>query len=123
MLLTSFVILLAAALIGIVLAALHLGAGRSVAIPWPAWMLHGTLGVAGFAALLLGLRGPPRGVAMGVGGFGRVAAVLLALALLAGAPILFGRLRRRPISVLTLGLHATLAIGGVVVLSAYALMG
>jgi hypothetical protein len=119
MLLTSFFVLLAAAMLGIVLGAVHLGAGRAVSIPWPAWGLHGVLGVAGFAALVLGLRGPPRGVAMGVSGFGRFAAVALVAALLLGAVILSGRLRRRPISVLTLGLHATLAIGGVVVLAAY----
>ena len=123
MLLTSFTVLLTAALIGIVLGAMHLAAGRAVRVPWPAWVLHGLLGATGLAILLLGLRGPPRGVAMGVSGFGRFAAVVLVAALLVGLVILSGRLRRRPVSVLTLGLHATLAIGGVVVLAAYVAMG
>ena len=123
MLLTSFAVLTAAALLGIVLAAGHLGAGRVAAIPGPAWVLHGLLGIAGFAALLLALRGPPRGVTMGVSGFGRFAAVLVAAALLVGLTILRQRLRRRWISTLTLGVHATLAIAGVVVLAGYVLIG
>lgn len=123
MLLTSFILLLAAALVGVVLGALHLAAGRAVAIPWPAWAGHGLLGVTGFGALLLTLGGPPRGAAMGVSSFGRFAAVALVAALLLGGTIFAGRLRRRPISVLTLGLHATLAMGGLVVLAAYVGMG
>ena len=122
MLVTSFALLLAAAMMGTVLAAVHLGVGRGAAIPWPAWVLHGLLGAAGFAVLLLGLRGPPRGVAMGVGPFGRFAAVLLTAALLIAVAILRGRLARRPISTLTIGSHATLAIGGLVVLAAYVMM-
>jgi hypothetical protein len=123
MLLLSFSLLLLAALLGGVLAALHLGAGRMRPLRWPVWALHGLLGLSGFGVLLLGLRGPPRGVAMGVGGFGRVAAILLALALLAGAEILFERLRHRRLPVLMVGLHATIAIGAVVVLAAYTLVG
>ena len=123
MLLLSFSLLLLAALLGGVLAALHLRAGRMRPLRRPVWALHGLLGLSGFEVLLLGLRGPPRGVAMGVGGFGRVAAILLALALLAGAEILFERLRHHRLPVLMVGLHATIAIGAVVVLAAYTLVG
>jgi len=73
--------------------------------------------------LLIALAGPPRGVAMGVGAFGRIAAVLLALTLLAGLGILVVRLRRRRVPALLIGMHATIAISGVVVLAAYALVG
>lgn len=123
MLLLSFLLLLAAALVGTVLGVVHLAAGRAASVPWPAWVAHALLGVAGFGVLLLALGGPPRGAAMGVSSFGRFAAVALVAALLVGGAILSGRLRRRPVSVLTLGLHATLAVGGVVVLAAYVSMG
>ena len=120
MLTWSLGFLLVAALIGAGLAAGHLRGAvpeRRVAA------LHGLLAVLGFALLLAGLRGPPRGEAMGVGSFGRVAAVLLALALLTGIGMLLVRWRRRSVLAPLIGLHATLAISGVVVLAAYALMG
>lgn len=123
MLMASFALLLAAAMIGLVLATIHLAAGRAVPIPWPAWGLHGVLGAAGFVALLASLGGPPRGEALGVAGFGDFAAVLLGTALLVGGAILASRLRHARMSILTIGLHATLAIGGVVVLAAFTLIG
>jgi hypothetical protein len=60
---------------------------------------------------------------MGVGAFGRIAAVLLAMALLAGLAIVAIRLRRRRVPGLVIGIHATLAVSGVVILAAYALVG
>ncbi len=92
MLLLSFSVLVAAALLGSCLAALHLPTGKAMLPGWPLGLLHGLLGAAGLVMLLLALRGPPRGEAMGVGPFGRIAAVLLAMALLAGLAIL----RRAP---------------------------
>lgn len=124
MLQMSLALLLAAALLGLVLAGLHLAVPhRRLPVPWPAWVAHATIGVGGFAVLLRGLGGPPRGVAMGVGAFGRFAAILFAVALLAGGAILFERLRYRRMPILLVGLHATLAIAGVVVLAAYTLIG
>jgi hypothetical protein len=113
MLLLSFCLLLIAGLFGGVLAALHL---RTEAVPpKPAFgVLHGLLGAVGFAALLLALRGPPRGEAMGVGSFGGIAAALLVSALLAGLVI-----RRRRMRGVLIGIHATFAISGIVILAAY----
>lgn len=118
MLLLSFSVLLIAGLFGGMLAALHL---RTGAVPPKATfgVLHALLATIGLAALLLALRGPPRGLAMGVGAFGRVAAVLLVLALVAGLIMLVGRLRRRRTSGLLIGIHATIAISGIVILAAY----
>jgi hypothetical protein len=122
MLLLSLCLLLIAAALGGVLAALSFRLG----FPPPAaiyGVLHGCLGAGGLAALLLALRGPPRGVAMGVGSFGAIAAVLLAVALLAGLTILAIRLRARQVSGLIIGTHATIAISGIVVLAVYTMMG
>jgi hypothetical protein len=118
MLLLSFWLLLIAGLFGSVLAALHL---RSGAVPPKAafGILHGLLGGAGLAALLLALRGPPRGLAMGVGSFGGIAAALLVLALLVGLVIAVMSIRRRRPPGLVIGIHATIAISGIVILAAY----
>ncbi len=86
-------------------------------------MIHGLVGIAGFIVLLLALRGPPRGEAMGVGEFGRVATALLAMALAMAIPIVLVRLRRRRIPGLVVGAHATIAVSGVVILAAYTLVG
>jgi hypothetical protein len=122
MLVLSFIVLLLAALLGSVLAATNLRA-ENTPPGWLAGALHGLLAAIGFALLLFALRGPPRGEAMGVGAFGRIAAVLLAMALLAGVAILVSRLRYRRIPGLAIGIHATIAISGVVILAAYALVG
>lgn len=122
MLLTSFSLLLVAAALGSVLAALNFR--PEAPPPAPIYgVLHGCLGAGGFAALLLALRGPPRGVTMGVGSFGAIAAVLLAIALLAGLTMFAMRSRTRQVSGLVIGIHATIAISGIVVLAAYTMMG
>lgn len=123
MLLLSFSLLLLAVLLGTLLAAIHLGAARSRPPGRPLGLLHGLLGVFGLGALLLALRGPPRGEAMGVGAFGWIAAVLLTAALLAGLSVLIARLRYRRVAGLVIGIHATIAVGGVVILAAYTLVG
>ncbi|HUN43040.1 MAG TPA: hypothetical protein VMU81_22335 [Acetobacteraceae bacterium] len=123
MLLLSFALLLLTALLGTVLATLHLQAGRMRPLRWPVWGLHGLLGLAGFILLLLSLGGPPRGAAMGLANFGLFSAVLLAVALLAGLEMLFERLRYHRLPILVVGLHATLAIGAVIILAAYTMMG
>ena len=120
MLARSFGLLLITALFGGVLAALH---QRQTPPSWQLGALHGGLGSIGFVALLLALRGPPRGVAMGVGAFGQIAALLLAMALIAGIAIMIARLRDRRVPGLVIGIHATIAISGVVILAAYTLVG
>ncbi|HUB12276.1 MAG TPA: hypothetical protein VMB34_09985 [Acetobacteraceae bacterium] len=119
----SLSLLVLAACIGLALATLHLTAARLRPLRWPVWAMHGLLGAAGFSVLLLCLGGPPRGAAMGVAGFGRVAAILLGLTLLAGLEILFERLRHHRLPVLMVGLHATLAIAALTVLAAYTVVG
>ena len=115
-------LLLLTAIFGLVLAAFYLGAGAGFEIHWPVGSVHGALGVAGLVTLIAGLAGPPRGVAMGVGAFGRIAAVLLALALAAGLTIMVIRLRSRRLPVLLVAMHLTIAITGIVILAAYALV-
>lgn len=119
----AFALMLATGIFGGVLAALHL---RSRAMPRPPWMfgaLHGIVAIAGCIILLLSLGGPPRGVEMGVASFGRISAVLFGLALLAGLVIPLIRPRLRQIPGVVIGVHATIAISGIVVLAAYTLLG
>jgi asparagine N-glycosylation enzyme membrane subunit Stt3 len=81
--------------------------------PWPIGIVHGALGAAGLAALLLALRNGLPASAMGTAGFGPAAAVLLGIALLLG--LVIGFTRRRPPGVLV-AVHASVAIAGFVVL-------
>lgn len=82
-------------------------------------LFHAALGAAGLALLIWALGTlPPRGLTEGAGGFGEVAAVLLGFAFLAGVSLWRGR-RRRGDPTLLIGIHATLAIFGVVILAAY----
>jgi hypothetical protein len=86
-----------------------------------AWLgaLHGTLGACSLLLLLFSLRGPPRGAATGTGAFGQIAASFFAAALLIGIAPILARYRRKPVSPLVLGLHATVALMGFLVLVAY----
>ena len=113
-------LLCAAALLGLGLATLHLAGSPLVRRVALLAYGHGLLGAAGLLALLPALAGPPRGVALGAGQFGIAGAVLLGLALLLATVLLAARLRRRALPSLVIGLHATLAIGGVIVLAAWA---
>ena len=122
MLNAAFIVLGTAVLLGCVLAVLHLRTGAAPP-PWPFGALHGFVAVAGLAMLALALRGPPRGLEQGTGTFGIIAAVLIALAALAGTALLAARLRKRRLSGTLIGIHATLAVGGFVILLAYVLAG
>jgi len=117
MLSLSFICLAGAVLLGTLLALPYL---RGASVP-PGWLVgvHATFGVAGLAALTLALRGPPRGLEQGTGSFGAISAALIAAALLAALGMLAGRLRRRRVSATLVGVHATLAVGGFVVLIVY----
>lgn len=86
-------------------------------------VVHGTLGAAGFLALLAALRAAGVHQAVGAAGFGRIAAWLVGIALLFGLAILvLARGRRGRVSIL-LGVHVTLAISGIVVLMGFVVLG
>jgi hypothetical protein len=118
MLTAAFASLALAALLGTTLAIFYLRAATAPAAPWPLAALHAASGLAGLSCLLLALGGPPRGVDQGVSAFGDISAALIALAALAGGGLLAARARRRRSGTL-IGLHATLAVSGLVVLAAY----
>ena len=117
MLFPSLFALCATAALGVALVVLY-GLRRFALIRWvgPA---HGLAGVSGLVLLLLALRGPARGAAYGAAGFGVMAAALLGVAILIGLVVLAVR-RRRGDPMLAIGLHATLAVFGLVLLAAYA---
>jgi len=122
MLTAAFTILTFAVLMGSALAVLHMREG-AVAPRWPLGALHGLIAIAGLASVLLALRGPPRGLDQGTGSFGTIAATLLTLAALAGIGLVAARLRRRPLPGILIGVHATLAVSGFVILAAYMFAG
>ena len=92
----------------------------------PLWWLaglHGIFAIAGLGCLLLALRGPPRGLATGTASFGLMAAVLIALAALVGGALLATHLLKRRLPGIVIGIHATLAVSGLVILAAYLFVG
>ena len=86
--------------------------------PFAAGIAHGVIGTVGLGVLLLALRGPPRGVANGVGSFGTIAALLFAAALVAGLVLLV--LRRRSV---VMAIHAGIAITAYMLLLAWYSLG
>jgi hypothetical protein len=85
--------------------------------------VHGLLGASGLSVLILALvSGTATGDRYGTASFGPAAAILAALAALAGAGIaLLGRGATRNIGFL-IGAHASLAVAAYVLLLAYALL-
>jgi len=114
----AFIVLAAAVALGGTLAVLYLNAPAAAA-PWPLTALHGVAGLLGLSLLVLSLRGPPRGMDQGVASFPPIAAVLIALAALAGATVLLAHQRKRRAAGPLIALHATLAVAGFVVFAAY----
>ena len=115
MLAGAVILLVLAAVGGLILVILHARA----AAPWWLGATHGLVGLAGVVVLTLALAGPPRGVTGGTTHFGAFAACLLGAAVLTGLGPLVARFKRRPMPSLVLGLHATFAIMGLVVLASY----
>jgi hypothetical protein len=113
----SLTVLAATATLGLVLVLLH--GLRRISCLRLLGPLHGLAGASGLALLVLALRGPARGVAYGADGFGTMSAFLLGLAIVTGLLVLTVR-RRKGDPMLAIGLHATLAIFGLVLLAAYA---
>ena len=112
----AFWILTLAVVAGSGLALWHLrGLSRP---PLAAGGAHAVVGAAGLGVLLLALRGPARGVAVGVGSFGTVAAVLFAGALLTGIVLLLWHRKG-----IVMAVHAGIAITGYVLLLAWVSLG
>lgn len=126
MLLYSLCLIGAAGTVGLCLAVWYLQSeGRHIP-HWAFGLLHAALAIAGFALLLVVLSGPPKGELYGAPLMGRIAAGFLVLALLTGLLPVNARLRRRrlPLPSLVIGMHATMAISGIVILAAfYTLVG
>lgn len=81
-------------------------------------LLHGAVGIGGLLALVLAEAARPGPPPRGLAGFGIGAEIVLAIALVFGLLVLFAAIRgRRPSGVL-IGTHATLAIGGIVMVLA-----
>jgi hypothetical protein len=123
MLTAALASLAVAVLLGSALAVMHLRTDGAGAPPWRLAALHGLVAVAGLGCLVLALRGPPRGLAQGTAAFGMIAAALLVPAVLLGAGFLVARLRQRRLPGLLIGIHATLAVSGFVILTVYILAG
>jgi hypothetical protein len=119
MLIAAFVILGIAVLLGAVLAVLYLRTDGAARPRWTLAALHGLVAIAGLGCLVLALRGPPRGLDQGAGSFGIIAAALIALAAMLGAGFLAARFCKMPIAGILIGIHATLAVSGFVVLAVY----
>lgn len=120
MLLASFGILGVTLLLGIALASFYLATAAKSRPPWMLSAAHGLFALCGYAVLVTALQGTRRGNAGGAGSFGLIAAILLGVALLLGLGLVTARLRRRRTPPMVVGLHATLAVAGFVILTAYA---
>ena len=123
MLVTAFVILAVAVSLGSVLAGLHLKTEGRATPPWRLAALHGLLAISGLGCLALALRGPPRGLDQGTASFGTIAAALFTMAALIGGWLFTARVCKRRIAGITIGVHATLAVSGFVILAAYVFTG
>jgi len=122
MLTAAFVTLWIAVLLGCLLAVLYLRT-EGAAAPWPLAALHGLVAVGGLFCLALALRGPLRGVEQGTASFGIIAVTLIGSAALIGVGSLVAHLLKRRLSGILIGIHATLAVGGFVILAAYVFLG
>jgi hypothetical protein len=118
MLTWSLIVLAATAVGGLSLFALYDWV-KPHGVVWLPGAAHGALGIVGFLMLLAGLAGPTRGASMGAGQFGLIGAAMIGLGLLLGATLFFCRVRRKAPPGVVLGIHATLAVGGLVMLAAY----
>jgi hypothetical protein len=87
-----------------------------------AW-LHGVGALISYGVLIVALMGPSRGAATGTQSFGIVAALLLLLAAVIGIVSLGLHLFRRRMPGIAIGIHASVAIFGYVIVAVYLLAG
>jgi hypothetical protein len=85
--------------------------------------LHGLAALLSYGALLVALVGPPRGAATGTQSFGLSAAILLLVAAAVGLLSLLLHYRRKRMPGIAIGVHASVAIFGYVILAVYLLVG
>ena len=86
--------------------------------------LHGIAALLSYGVLIAALTaGPSRGAATGTHSFGVTAAALLLLAALIGVASLTLHLVRRRMPGIAIGIHASVAIFGYVILAVYLLAG
>jgi LPXTG-motif cell wall-anchored protein len=111
----AFVILCAAVLIGSGLAIAYMRGPQAKPLHRIVPLVHGILGAASLGVLITALRRGLPQTGMGTSGFGVIAAGLLGLALMLGLALGLAWRRRRPPGAL-IGVHASLAIAGFVVL-------
>jgi hypothetical protein len=123
MLVAAFVILAVVVLLGCVLTDLHSRTGDRAEWHWPLATLHGLFAVAGLMCLVLALVRSPRGLDQGNFSFGIGAAALIVLAALVGLTFLATQVLKGRHAGILIGIHATLAISGFVVLTAYVFVG
>ncbi|PPQ36572.1 hypothetical protein [Rhodopila globiformis] len=117
MLSLAVTLLTIAVVLGTGLALWHLratdDAGRP---PMAVGVVHGCLGAAGLAVLLVVLQGPPRGVSAGAGAFGPTAAIMFSAALAFGL-VMWSRRRNTP--VVLMAIHSGIAITAYVLFVAW----
>jgi hypothetical protein len=119
----AFIVVAIAVLLGFALGVMHLQSEGRRAPPWLLAVTHGLFGIGGFGCLVLALRGPTRELDEAIGSFGVIATALIALTALLGVSFFVTRLlKRRPAGIL-IGIHATLAVSGFVILAAYVFAG
>ena len=86
--------------------------------------LHGIAALIGYGLLADSLiAGPPRGAATGTQSFGLMAAILLLVAAVIGLLSLWLHYRRKRMLGIAVGVHASVAVFGYVILSVYLLAG
>ena len=85
--------------------------------------LHGIAALLSYGVLVVALMGPARGAASGTQSFGLTAAILLLVAAAIGLLSLVLHYRRRRMPGVAIGVHASVAIVGYVILAVYRLAG
>lgn len=119
----AFYVLAAAALIGAALA-VHFARGPTVTRP-PVTipLVHGAVGIAGLALLIVIVRHGIPSTGTGTGDFGAIAAGFFCVALLLGILIAISGWRRGRPSGLLVATHASLAVAGLVLLLTLVALG
>lgn len=120
MLTTAFAVLGIAVALGAALFVRHLHGG--IGAPQPLAVLHGLIGLGGLSYLILALRQAPIRSGHGTTSFGATSAALIAAAALVGVAVFVLRSIGTARAGTLIGIHATLAITGFVILAAYVLV-